>query len=83
MACAVLAEPLKVINLKPLLDVDYWLLDVTYHAKDQKDDRDYTAGLEMTATATYVTKRADRSQAYGHWQAQECQSHNLNYRGFR
>lgn len=79
----VLAEPPQVINLKPLLDCEYWVLDITYHAVDQHEDREYTAGLEMTATARYLLKRLDRSQAYGHWQALECVSHNLSYRGFR
>jgi hypothetical protein len=83
MASAAWAEPPKVVNLKPLLDCEYWILDITYHAQDQREDRDYTAGLEMTATARYNLKRVDRSEAYGHWQAQKCESHNLSYRGFR
>lgn len=77
------ADPPPVINLKPLLDTEKWVLDITYTARKTYDDRDYTAELEMTATARYVLTRVDRSAASGHWQAQECHSHNLTYRAFR
>lgn len=77
-----LAAPTKVINLKNLLAPEEWILEITYHARDQFEDRDHTAELEMTATAMYVLKRVSSSSVWGNWQANDCQSHNLTYRAF-
>ena len=73
----------KVINLKKLLDSKIWRLDITYTAKDSFENREITAGLEMTATATYYLERLDRGEAWGHWQALNCQSFNHSYKSFR
>lgn len=74
--------PTKVINLKSFLEWDTWQLDITYSAKDTFSDRDHSASLEMTATATYILKRLDKQDAWGHWQTLECQSNNLVYKAF-
>jgi len=76
------AAPAKVINLKSFIEWETWQLDITYNAKDTFADKDHSASLEMTATATYVLKRLDKQDAWGHWQTLDCQSNNLVYKAF-
>lgn len=77
-----LAAAPKVIDLRKFLRHKEWQLDVTYHAKDHFEDRDHIGGLEMTATASYLLKRQDVSDSWGHWQTLECRSQNLVYQAF-
>lgn len=72
----------KVIDLRRFLSLSEWQLDITYHARDSYEDRDHTAELDMTATATYFLKRINQGEAWGQWQALDCQSNNLSYRAF-
>lgn len=79
---AQLAATPKVIDLRKFLQPKEWQLDITYHARDQFEDRDHVGGLDMTATATYFLKRLDRGDSWGHWQTLECKNYNLAYRAF-
>lgn len=80
LVAVALAAPARVINLKSFMEWEEWQLDITYQAKDTFENQDHVAELEMTATARYFLKRIHRSDAWGQWQAQECQTNNLAYR---
>ncbi|MBS2038881.1 hypothetical protein JST97_28120 [bacterium] len=72
----------KVVDMRRFLDWPEWQLNITYHARDSYEDQNHTAELDMTATATYFLKRISRGEAWGQWQALDCQSNNLAYRAF-
>lgn len=71
-----------VISLKAFTSVPEWVLDITWNAKDAYEDADFSAGLELTATARYYLKQSDREDRWGRWETQREQSSNITYTGF-
>lgn len=71
-----------VISLKDFTSVKEWVLEITWQAKDSFSDSDFTAGLEMTATARFYLKRLDRQDAWGRWETQKEQTSSLVYKSF-
>lgn len=80
-ACAQTAR-LPVISLKAFTSVSEWVLDITWHAKDAYEHGDFSAGVELTATARYYLKQLDRKDAWGRWEIQSAQTHNIVYTSF-
>jgi hypothetical protein len=76
------AATVPVTSLKAFTSEAAWQLDITWSAKDSYADKDWSAGLETTATARYVLRQLDRKQAWGHWQVQSVESANLTYKSF-
>ncbi len=68
---------IPVTSLKAFTSVAEWQIDITWHAKDAYEDKDWRASGEVTATARYVLKQLDRQDAWGHWQALGVQSSNI------
>ena len=71
-----------VISLKAFTSVSEWVLDITWHAKDAYEDRDFSAGVELSATARYYLKQLDRKDGWARWETQSAQSFNITYAGF-
>lgn len=71
-----------VISLKAFTSVPEWVLDITWNAKDAYEDADFSAGLELTATARYYLKQLDGEDGWGRWETQREQSSNIAYTGF-
>ena len=71
-----------VISLKAFTSVSEWVLDITWTAKDAFEDRDSNAGLELTATARFILKQSDKTDAWGRWHVERAQSGNLVMKSF-
>jgi hypothetical protein len=71
-----------VISLKAFTSVPEWVLDITWHAKDVFEDRDSSAGLELTATARFYLKQSDKTDAWGRWHVERAHSANLVMKSF-
>ena len=78
---SVAAQP-KPPDVESFIAVPTWQLDITWHARDTYEDRDYSAGLEMTATARYILKRIKKYDHRATWGAKALQSWNMAYSGF-
>ena len=66
-----------VVSLKPFIQTGVWQLDITWTAKDAYEDEDWSATLELTATARFILRQTDRRDDWGHWHAEALQSGNL------
>lgn len=76
------AQKVPVISLKVFVAVPEWQLDITWSAKDAYEDADWSARLEMTATARYILKQSDKKDAWGCWHTERVQSDNMAFSGF-
>lgn len=80
-ASAQTARP-PVISLKAFTSVPEWVLDITWTAKDAFEDRDSSAGLELTATARFYLKQSDKTDAWGRWHVERAHSASLVMKSF-
>jgi hypothetical protein len=71
-----------VISLKSFIQEGLWQLDITWSAKDSYDDEDWSAKLDLTATARFLLHQSDKRDDWGHWHAESVQSGNMAYSGF-
>jgi hypothetical protein len=71
-----------VISLKAFTSVSEWVLDITWNAKDTHEDEDFSAGMELTATARYYLKRLDQQDGWGRWETRSEQSSNFTFTSF-
>ena len=69
-----------VISLKDFTSVKEWVLEITWHAKDTFEDSDFSAKLDMSASARFYLKRLDHQDAWGRWEVQKLQTSNLVYK---
>jgi hypothetical protein len=69
-----------VISLKDFTTVKEWVLDITWHAKDSFEDSDFSAKLDITASARFYLKRLDHQDAWGRWETQKQQTSSLVYK---
>lgn len=69
-----------VISLKDFTSVKEWVLEITWHAKDTFQDSDFSAKLDMSASARFYLKRLDHQDAWGRWEVQKLQASNLVYK---
>jgi hypothetical protein len=70
------------ISLKAFTSVPEWVLDITWHAKDAYEDGNFSAGVELTATAQYYLKQLDRKDGWGRWETKSARSFNITYASF-
>jgi len=68
-----------VSSLKTFTSVPEWVLDITWTAKDSFANADFTATMEMTATARFYLKQSDKSDAWGRWHVEKPHTANLSY----
>ena len=73
---------IPVVSLKSFTSESEWQVDITWNAKDAYEDKDWSAKVELTATASYVLKQLDKQDASGHWQALSVKSSNIAYTSF-
>jgi hypothetical protein len=72
---------IPVVALKPFISTPMWQLDITWHAEDAYEDQDMSAALDMTATARFILKQADRRDDWGRWHVEKADSHNMALTG--
>ena len=80
--CQLTADQLTVISLKDFTSVKEWVLEITWNATDTFEDGDFSAGLEITATARFYMTCLDRQDAWGRWESQKQQTSSLVYKSF-
>jgi hypothetical protein len=66
------------------INVPTWQLDITWSANDAYEDGDWSAKLEMTATARYILMQRDKrpDSGWGRWGVESVQSWNMTYSSF-
>jgi hypothetical protein len=78
-------DKVPVVSLKAFLSEPEWQLDITWTAKDKFENADFSANLEMTATARLILKQSDKqndaSGVWGRWHVEKSQSDNLSLSG--
>jgi len=70
-----------VVSLKNFTSVAEWQLDITWHAKDEFENKDCRATVDMTATARLILKQSVKRDSWGRWHVEKVQSANLTLRG--
>ncbi len=70
-----------VISLANFTSVSEWQLDITWTAKDAFENADFSATLDMAATARLYLKQADKRDDWGRWHVEKVHSANLSIAG--